>query len=284
MPSAKYSSSGVRSGSRRAARRSTARAASAPARRPPARISASSRRTSRMSRGRSSASLRRQRRTISRTRGGVPAGSAVQSGSRSRMRAMQVGSGLAAERRPAGEALEQHAAERPDVAAPVHRRAARLLGAHVGGGAEDDAGHGRGARRSSVGELPVGLREVVRAHRALGEPEVEHLGVPEGVIMTLPGLRSRCTMPRSCAASIAAATCTPTCERLAQRQRARARGARPASRPRPARAPGSGAPARVLEPVDRGDVRVVERGQRLRLALEARQPLGVARRTPRAAP
>ena len=33
--------------------------------------------------------------------------------------------------------------------------------------------------------------------------------------------------------------------------------------------------ARLLEAVDRGDVRMIQRGQDLRLALEARQPLGV---------
>jgi hypothetical protein len=35
--------------------------------------------------------------------------------------------------------------------------------------------------------------------------------------------------------------------------------------------------ARFLDAVDRGDVRVVERRQRLRLALEPREPLGVGR-------
>ena len=39
--------------------------------------------------------------------------------------------------------------------------------------------------------------------------------------------------------------------------------------------------AGLLEPVDLRDVRVVERGERLRLALEARQALGIApRRSP----
>ena len=36
-------------------------------------------------------------------------------------------------------------------------------------------------------------------------------------------------------------------------------------------------PFAVLEAVDRRDVRMVERGEDLRLALEAREPLGIAR-------
>ena len=38
-----------------------------------------------------------------------------------------------------------------------------------------------------------------------GQSEIEHLDDAAGVIMTLPGFRSRCTMPFSCAASRASA-------------------------------------------------------------------------------
>ena len=58
-------------------------------------------------------------------------------------RADRVGDRLARERRPSGEQLVEHAAERPDVRAFVHGAAARLLRAHVGRGAEDQSGHGR---------------------------------------------------------------------------------------------------------------------------------------------
>ena len=59
--------------------------------------------------------------------------------------AEDVGERLALEGRAAGEHLVEHAAERPDVGAAIHRLPARLLRRHVGGGAEDDAGlrHGR---------------------------------------------------------------------------------------------------------------------------------------------
>ena len=42
--------------------------------------------------------------------------------------------------------------------------------------------------------------------------------------------------------------------------------------------------ARLFEAVDLRDVRMVQRGERLRLALEPRQPLGIAARTRRAGP
>ena len=46
---------------------------------------------------------------------------------------------VAVEGAPCGEALVEHAAERPDVGALVDRPPARLLGAHVGNGPEDHA-------------------------------------------------------------------------------------------------------------------------------------------------
>ena len=53
--------------------------------------------------------------------------------------AKDIGHVVTCERTLAGQHFEQHAAERPDVGALVDRLAARLLGTHVGGGAEDHA-------------------------------------------------------------------------------------------------------------------------------------------------
>ena len=53
--------------------------------------------------------------------------------------------------------------------------------------------------------------------------------------------------------------------------------ARRASRPRPASSTSAWIPSDVLEAVDRRDVRMVQRREQLRLALEARESLGVAR-------
>ena len=83
-----------------------------------------------------------------------------------------IGDGLAANQPPSREHLPQHHPECPDVRARVDRFAASLLGAHVGGGAEDDAldrgvtgdGGGEGQARVAGLRLPC-----------LGEAEVEHL-------------------------------------------------------------------------------------------------------------
>ena len=71
---------------------------------------------------------------------------------------------LGVERAPAREHFEQHAAEGPDVGALVDGLAARLLGAHVGGGAENDA-DARGRERQGGG--------VDRVDRAVRSPRVE---------------------------------------------------------------------------------------------------------------
>ena len=61
---------------------------------------------------------------------------------------------LAVEQPLAGQHLEEHHTEGPDVGALVDRLAPRLLGRHVGGGAEDEAGRGAGLGQGG------GLREV----------------------------------------------------------------------------------------------------------------------------
>ena len=113
---------------------------------------------------------------------------------------------------------------------------------------------------------------------AFARPKSSTLTVPSGVILMLAGFRSRWTIPFSCAASSASAIwraiasasstgsgprCEPLGERLAldQLQHERAR--------RRCRA--------LLEAVDRADVRMVERREHPRFALEAREPLGIRR-------
>ena len=68
-----------------------------------------------------------------------PAGSADQSGSRSRIFAIVSETVSPGNGDAPGQHLVEHAAERPDVGALVDRLATRLLGAHVGGGADDSA-------------------------------------------------------------------------------------------------------------------------------------------------
>ena len=85
-----------------------------------------------------------------------PVGSRLQSGSVCRIAPIESDDGRAAEQHLPGQALPQHAAERPDVAALVDVLAARLLRAHVGRRAEDHAGHrsGGGHRRRDDGSAP----------------------------------------------------------------------------------------------------------------------------------
>ena len=89
--------------------------------------SSSSSRASPMSRSRRLGSFSRQRRSSARTRGGVSAGSAVQSGSVLRIAATRRSRSRRRRTSAARQHLEQHAAERPDVGALVDRLAARLL-------------------------------------------------------------------------------------------------------------------------------------------------------------
>ena len=89
-------------------------------------------------------------------------------------RGENVGHVVAGKRGPPGQHFVEHAAERPDVGALVDGLAARLLGAHVGGGAEDHArvrhAPGRDGRR-----LRRSRRRASTRLQRLGQAEVEHL-------------------------------------------------------------------------------------------------------------
>ena len=107
-------------------------AVSAGVREAPLRTSSISIRASAMSCNRRFGSLSRHRCSNRVTPGGVAAGSARQSGSRSRILAMVSETVSRGECRAARQHLVEHAAERPDVRPLVDRLPARLLRAHVG--------------------------------------------------------------------------------------------------------------------------------------------------------
>ena len=98
------------------------------------------------------------------------------------------------------------------------------------------------------------------------------------------GFRSRWTIPFSCAASSASAICRAIVSASAKRQARRSLcawrscasrvGERLALDELEDQEPDA---VGLLEAVDRADVRMIQRGEHARLALEAREPVGVAR-------
>ena len=131
-----------------------------------------------------------------------------------------------------------------------------------------------------VGELPSSVGECDRLEfdtslsTALARPKSSTFTIPPGVTTTLAGFKSRCTMPWSCADSIASATWRAIAERFLDRDG-------------PAREAlveifafhelehehALGAVA--LDAVNGGDVRVVQRGEEFGLALETGEALGI---------
>lgn len=93
----------------------------------------------------------------------------------------RIGGGVALERAQAGQHLEQHDAEGPDVGAPVRHLTARLFGAHVGGRAENPAHGGRirGDLGARIGRLDPGQAEIEHFHQAIGrDRDVRGLEIP----------------------------------------------------------------------------------------------------------
>ena len=158
---------------------------------------------------------------------------------------------VAEEGAAASEHLEQHDPQRPDVGAPIHPVVARLFGTHVCDRARPRAGprerHVRQLRDPEVEDLHDavgGDHEIRRLHVAMHDPARVRRREPLG----------RLTHER---------------HRFSDRQR-------PTSNPRPHRLPfierhgDEELPVVALaDLVDRADVRVIERGDRLRLDAEA---------------
>ena len=121
--------------------------------------------------------------------------------------------------------------------------------------------------------------------QALARPKSRTFTLPSGVSLTFAGLRSRWTMPFSWASSSASAICCAT-------TRASSTGSGPALQPlgevlaldQLHDEEALHADRALLEAVDGGDAGVIQRGEQLRLALEAGEALGVLRRRPRGGP
>ena len=106
----------------------------------------------------------------------------------------------------AGEDLVQHAAERVHVGRQVDALAARLLGRHVAGRAEQIAGSGVA---DVVARKPARRRRSDSASSAIrASPQSRTYASPKSPSMMFAGLRSRWITPRVCANSIARQTST----------------------------------------------------------------------------
>ena len=192
----------------------------------------------------------------------------------------RVGNRVAREGRATGDHLEEHAAERPDVGALVDRVAAGLLGAHVRGRSDDPVVSNVARKHGWQMRQVASAVRVARGHR---QPEIEHFDLAacrefeigrlqiamddalavcgvEG-IGNLPGDRQRFIEGQ---ASVGDASCAAR-ELVGQR--------RPLDQLHDNRRRASG----VLEAVNRGDVRMIQRCEQSRLAGKSRQPIRIAR-------
>ena len=136
------------------------------------------------------------------------------------------------------------------------RLPARLLGRHVGRGAENHPRlrHRRGGDRRRIGSRSGDAPAA--GSTAFARPKSSTFTVPSLRTLMFAGLRSRWMMPCSCAASSASAICRAIGSASSSGMAPRAmRCADRRLRPVPSPAP---TPS-IFEAVDRGDVRVIER-------------------------
>ena len=147
-----------------------------------------------MSRSRIFGSRSRQRSMSARRRGGVAAGSALQLDVLPQHRGETSEISSPSNSAPPRQHLVEHDAERPDVGAAIDGSALRLLGRHVGGGAEDHP-HLRRARGERRRVHRVRRRASAFGPSALARPKSRTFTVPSARTLIFAGLRSRWMMP-----------------------------------------------------------------------------------------
>ena len=182
-----------------------------------------------------------------------------------------VGDCLTGEELPRGEHLVEHAAEGPDVTSLVDGLSASLFGAHIGGGAEDDAFDGRvtgeGGREGERGiagfTLPrLGEAEVEDLDTAIAaDLDVGRFEIPVDDSGAVRRFERKGELARDVVGGIAGqrALRDSIAEIIALDQ---FHGEKTHS-------------IRLEETVDRGDVGMIQRCQESRLAFEPREPIGV---------
>ena len=180
----------------------------------------------------------------------------------------------ALERPPAGRHLVEHHAEREDVGAVIDRAGPRPAPATCRAPCPSPRRRASAQRTSAI----VGVAQLGRARRRpCARPKSSTFTRPSAVTITLAGFRSRCTMPFVMRGR----------ERIGDRPRAIAKDASTGRPPSGISASSACAldqlhrqemdAVGLLDRVDRDDVRVIERGDGAGLALEAGEPIGVAR-------
>ena len=216
----------------------------------------------------------RHRRRSRSNCGGSLAGKLLPTRLLAQDRGERVGRAVAGEEPPAGQALEQADAERPEVGSRIDGGALGLLGRHVGRRPEDLATHGGGeSQGGGVGRRPHRVIGDV-GHQRLGQTEVEDLDVPGRGHLDVGGLEVAVDDALLVRCLEAFRDLQEERDRLVDRDRA----ASDAIGQRLAVDQLHDQEARGLlglEPVQGGDVGVVERGQHPRLTLEPGEPLGV---------
>ena len=165
--------------------------------------------------------------------------------------------------RAAGQHLEEDAAEGPDVGALDRRLAARLLRCHVGGRARGSCPTAV-RPRVIVGEFVEVCPAAARRSSALARPKSSTFTVPSARTLMFAGFRSRWMMPGSWAASSASAICRRG-EASSERQRALRAMRDDRSSPSTSSITSADVEPCRLDAVDRRDVRMIERRQRLAL-------------------
>ena len=183
---------------------------------------------------------------------------------------------LALEQLAAGQHLEEDGAESPNVGAFVDGLPARLLRRHVGCGAEQEAGLGAavGQRRRLRQRTATGSDPGRVARPRLGEAEVEHLHLAVRADLHVRGLEVAVDDPLLVGGLERLGDLLRDRHGLVERDAAAGDALREVL-PLGQLEDEERLAALVLEAVEVGDRRVVERGQQLRLALEAGEPVGV---------
>ena len=189
-------------------------------------------------------------------------------------RGQDLGDVFALERRRPGQHLVEHEPN-AQMSARLSTLALGLLRAHVCGSAEDHPA------RVVAGDVSVGeCRDVAASRRRrlerLRQAEVEHLHGAVGPHLDVGGLQVAMDDALSCAASSASAICRAIGSASSSGIGPRDRSA--SVSPSTSSMTSAERPPALLEAVDRGDVRMVQRREDLRFALEAGEPSGSARR------